>query len=112
MAEPLPIETVQTVARLAHLELTDEQAERSRHELARVLGYIERLRQVDVEGIEPMSHPTDATNRLDADEIGPTLTTDQLMTMASQTERPFIRVPKVLGTGDASGGGGGGGGPG
>ena len=102
MAEPtneLTDAEVRRIASLARLELSDEQVSSYRASLAAALGYMDVLRQLDLSDVEPMSHPTDAVNRLDDDTPGPTLAADQFMKMAPATMPPFLKVPKVLGEG-------------
>jgi aspartyl-tRNA(Asn)/glutamyl-tRNA(Gln) amidotransferase subunit C len=96
--EPRPLSEgdVRKVARLSRLAITDEQARVYQGQLAHVLGYIERVRGVDLSGVEPLTHVSGAVNRLDADVPGPTLPTDTLMRMAPQSVPPFVKVPKVI----------------
>lgn len=88
---------VRKVAKLACLEITDAQAEQYRSSLSAVLGYMEGLRSLDLTGVQPMAHPSDATNVLAEDAPEPTLETAALMRMAPDRHEPFIKVPKVLG---------------
>jgi aspartyl-tRNA(Asn)/glutamyl-tRNA(Gln) amidotransferase subunit C len=94
--EPLSSEEVRKVARLSRLALDEAQVERFRTQLSAVLGYVERLREVDLSGVEPMAHVGDSVNRLDEDRPGPTLPNEALMRMAPEKMEPFIKVPKVL----------------
>jgi aspartyl-tRNA(Asn)/glutamyl-tRNA(Gln) amidotransferase subunit C len=98
-SQALSADAVRKVARLSRLALTDQQVEAYRGQLSAVLVYMERLKGLDLSGVEPMSHPIDATNRLDEDVPGPTLPTSALMAMAPDALPPFIKVPKVLGEG-------------
>jgi aspartyl-tRNA(Asn)/glutamyl-tRNA(Gln) amidotransferase subunit C len=100
----LPIEDVRKVAALSRLALTAEQERRYSGQLGQVLGYIERLRELDLEGVQPLTNPMDATNRLGADVpsgapgLGSTrLSVEALMKMAPASMPPFVKVPKVLG---------------
>ncbi len=88
---------VRRIARLARLELSDEQVGAFSTRLGATLGYIERLQELNLEAVEPLTNPLDQTNRLDEDAVGPTLDTDALMKMAPEAFPPFVRVPKVLG---------------
>lgn len=93
---------VRKVARLARLELSDAQVHAMRDQLAAVLGYVERLRGLDLTGVEPMAHVGEGgrgVNRLDEDVPGPTLSNADLMRMAPEKMEPFVKVPKVLGDG-------------
>lgn len=85
------------VARLARLHLDDATIESYRTQLASVLTHIARLGNVDTAGVDPMAHPLDTVNRLDADEPGPVLSVDQVLMNAPAREGDFIAVPKVLG---------------
>ncbi len=66
-------EHVLHVARLARLELSDEEVERMAAELSRVLDHIERIRQLDLEEVAPTSHVVDVAGVLRADEPEPSL---------------------------------------
>ena len=92
----LSSDEVRKVARLARLALSDAQVEQYRAQLGAVLGYVERLREVDLSGVEPLSNVSDAVNRLAADEPGPTLPNEVLMKMAPAATPQFVKVPKVL----------------
>lgn len=99
MGASLSSEEVRRIAQLAKLSLTDEQVEEERTRLSAVLGYMERLRGPDLEGVEPMASPLEAMASPRADEPGPTLPTSVLMEMAPEAMAPFVKVPKVIGEG-------------
>ena len=84
------------VARLSRLELSDAEIAESAARLASVLGYVDRLRALDVEGVEPMAHPFDDSNRLDEDVPVEGLPTAALLKMAPASEGDFVKVPKVI----------------
>ncbi|MEM9251175.1 MAG: Asp-tRNA(Asn)/Glu-tRNA(Gln) amidotransferase subunit GatC [Planctomycetota bacterium] len=90
---------VRHVAKLARLELSDEEVEHFRGQLGQILGYIDKLAEVDIAGVEPMAHVGDLHNAWRDDEPGPTLTVDEALDNAPQAEPPFFGVPKVLGEG-------------
>ena len=105
-------EQVRKVASLARLAVPEGQVERYRGELSAVLGYVNRLRELSLEGVEPMTSPVESVNRLAEDVPGPTLSNAQFMAIAAgwsdgsggagnrtAAEPPFIVVPKVLGGG-------------
>jgi aspartyl-tRNA(Asn)/glutamyl-tRNA(Gln) amidotransferase subunit C len=93
---------VNKVARLARLEISDEQAQLYQGQLGGVLSYIERLRELDLTGVEPLTHISGGTNRLDDDVPGPTLPMNALMQMAPDSLPPFVKVPKVIDDGDGA----------
>lgn len=56
MANNISNETIEYVAILAKLELNDEEKEQARHDMGRMLDYIDKLNELDTSAIEPMSH--------------------------------------------------------
>ncbi len=97
--EPLSEDVVRKVAHLSRLAISDDEIRTQTTRLAAVLGYIERLRELDLEDVEPLNNPMDATNRVDDDTPREGLTTEDLMKMAPGSHPPFVKVPKVLGDG-------------
>ena len=99
MPDPLDIQAVEKIARLARLHIPNDRAVQVGADLSAILGYVERLGALDLEGVEPMAHVGDEVNRLGADEPGRTLSNEALLKMAPDANGPFVRVPKVLGEG-------------
>ena len=96
MPEPLTRPAVEHVAKLARLALDDETIELYRRQLSTVLDHIAMLQRLDVEGVEPMAHPLDVTNRLAEDEPGSAMPLDALLDNAPAREGRYLAVPKVL----------------
>jgi aspartyl-tRNA(Asn)/glutamyl-tRNA(Gln) amidotransferase subunit C len=93
---------VQRIARLARLELSPDRVQSLTHDLAKVVAYVDRVRELDLANVEPMTHVGDAANRLAPDEPGRVLETEVLTRMAPAHDGPFVQVPKIL---DDHGGG-------
>ena len=100
MSERLTLDEVRQVAKLARLRLTDEQLERYRSQLSSVLDHIAKLNELNVEGVEPMAHPSDLVNRFDEDRVAESLDVEQVLAIAPAVEGHFLAVPKVLADGD------------
>jgi aspartyl-tRNA(Asn)/glutamyl-tRNA(Gln) amidotransferase subunit C len=66
-------EVVEHVARLARLELSDLELDRMAGELSKVLDHIEKIRELDLDGVEPTSHVIDVVNALRPDSPEPSL---------------------------------------
>ena len=82
------------VARLARLDLTDEEIERFGDELSNVLDYIETIEQLgDLADIPPTSHVVEVENVLRADEPRPSLPVDQALESAPDPALGGFRVP-------------------
>ena len=81
------------VARLARLELTDDEVERYSGELSKVLDYIEKIEELDLTDVEPTSHVVDVENALRADEPRPSLPRDAVLDAAPDPSDGGFRVP-------------------
>lgn len=97
----LSMDEVRKVAFLSRLALSDADLQAAQHDLTAVLGYMARLNQLDLSSVEPLRSISGESARLDADIPGPTLSNDQLLALAPDTMPPFIKVPKVMGEGNA-----------
>jgi aspartyl-tRNA(Asn)/glutamyl-tRNA(Gln) amidotransferase subunit C len=85
------------VARLARLELSDDELTRFTGQLASVLEYAAEIAELDVGELEPMAHPLPLHNVLRADEPEPTLDRDVVLAEAPAAEDRRFRVPRILG---------------
>ncbi|QKV17994.1 Asp-tRNA(Asn)/Glu-tRNA(Gln) amidotransferase subunit GatC [Oricola thermophila] len=88
--------TVKRVAKLARIAVTDEEARRMEGELNTILGFVEQLNEVDVEGVEPMTSvmPMEMKKRVDVVTDGDKA--DDIVANAPATEDNFFLVPKVV----------------
>jgi aspartyl-tRNA(Asn)/glutamyl-tRNA(Gln) amidotransferase subunit C len=84
---------VDHVARLARLQLTDEESERMVRELSSILEHIERISALDLDGVEPTSHVVDLTNVLRPDEPRPCLPREVALAQAPDATEEGFRVP-------------------
>mgnify|MGYP002636080371 CR=1 FL=1 len=84
------------VANLARLELTETEEKEFGDQLGDVLGYIEKLKEVDVEGIEPTAHPMPLVNVMRDDEIRDGLPHAEAMRNAPQELNGLFQVPKIV----------------
>ena len=89
-------EEVLHVARLARLHLTDEEAERMREQLDAILAYIDKLRELDVEGVEPTAHAVPLVNVMLDDALAPCLPQEQALANAPDRAGEFFRVPRII----------------
>jgi len=87
---------VRHVAKLARLELSDEEVALFAGQLGAILQYFHQLQEVDTTGVEPMAHPLPVTNVLREDEPGPTFDPGTALANAPQREGSFFKVPPVL----------------
>jgi len=90
------IETVKRVARLARIAVDEEAAARMTGELNTILGFVEQLDEVDVEGVEPMTSVIPMEMRKRQDVITDGGKADDIVANAPATEDHFFMVPKVV----------------
>ena len=81
------------VARLARLRLTDEEVERMSRELSKVLDHIEKISELDLEGVPPTSHVVEVANALRADEPRPSWDRDVILGAAPERTDDGFLVP-------------------
>jgi aspartyl-tRNA(Asn)/glutamyl-tRNA(Gln) amidotransferase subunit C len=87
---------VQYVARLARIALTPAEEEKFAAQLTHVLGYIEKLNQLDVSGIEPTAHAVPLVNVVRPDEVRPSLTNQEALRNAPAKANGLFLVPKIV----------------
>jgi aspartyl-tRNA(Asn)/glutamyl-tRNA(Gln) amidotransferase subunit C len=88
--------TVKRVAKLARIAVTDEEAARMEGELNTILGFVEQLNEVDVEGVEPMTSVTPMEMKKRADIVTDGDKADDITANAPASEDNFFLVPKVV----------------
>ena len=86
-------EQVLHVARLSRLQLTDEEVERMAGELSAILGHIERISALDLEGVPPTSHVVDVANALRPDEPRPSWDREVVLGAAPESTDDGFLVP-------------------
>ena len=86
-------EQVLHAAKLAELDLTDEEVARLQEQLSAILEAVGKVSELDLEGIEPTSHPLDVVNVLAEDEPRPSLAREDALANAPDPEDGFFGVP-------------------
>ena len=94
----LSLEEVRHIARLARLTLSPGEEARLRDELSAILGYVEQLGELDLDGVPPMTHALAAGEAapLRADEPAPCLDPEEALANAPAREGTFFKVPRIL----------------
>lgn len=88
--------TVEHVARLARLALSEQERDRFAEQLGRILEYCALLDAQPIEGVPPTSHVIPITNVLRDDAVTPSLPRQEVLAQAPSHEAGFFRVPRVL----------------
>ena len=87
---------VEHVARLARLALDADEKERMRSQLDAILGYVEQLRGVNTDGVEPTAHVLPLVNVLRDDEVRPSYPVEAMLANAPDAQDGQFRVPRIL----------------
>jgi aspartyl-tRNA(Asn)/glutamyl-tRNA(Gln) amidotransferase subunit C len=87
---------VKYVAHLARLALTPDEEVKLTAQLGNILGYIEKLRELDVSGVEPTAHAVPMVNLTRADEIRPSLAHEDALRNAPRQANGLFIVPKIV----------------
>ena len=91
----ITIKDVEHVAKLARLELTEEEKELYTKQLGDVLKYVDQMNEVDTSNVKPMTQVIDFVNVMREDEVHYDNTKEELMKNAPEEENGFFRVPKI-----------------
>ena len=97
MPEPISRETVAKVARLARLDLTDEEVDRMTTQLAGMLDHFRDVDALDLSKVEPMNQPIPLTNVLRDDVERPSLDREEVLGNAPAAQDGRFRVPPIIG---------------
>ena len=89
-------EELEHVARLARLELTEEEIELFRVQLGAVLERAQRIQNLPLDDLPPTAHPIELTNVWRPDVVEPSPLPDQILENAPQRDGDHFRVPRIL----------------
>lgn len=87
---------VQHIAMLARLKLADDEFDETVDKLSRIVEFVDQLSQAETEGVVPMAHPLNESQRLRADEVTESDERAALQENASSVENGLYLVPKVI----------------
>ncbi len=87
---------VDHVARLARLDLTEEERERMQKELTLILGHAEKIQSLELDAVPPTSHPLPLSNVMRPDVARPSLPREEALANAPEAEDGRFRVPRII----------------
>lgn len=87
---------VDHVARLARLDLSEDERERMQKELTVILGHADKIQALDLDGVPPTSHALPLVNVLRPDEVRPSLPPEEALANAPEAEDGRFRVPRII----------------
>lgn len=89
-------ETTLKIAHLAKLSFSEKELEEIQQDLSQMIGFVEKLKEIDTTGVHPLTHISGGANRLRADEIKGSITVDEAFKNAPLAIEDFFTVPKVI----------------
>ena len=97
MTQTIDTKTVKHIATLVRLGISEEEAATFSGQFSSIIDYFNMLQEVDTENIPPASDIANAENVLREDEVSPSMSREEFLKNAPQSERGYIKVPTVLG---------------
>lgn len=88
--------TVEDIAHLARLEFDPQRAKELSAEMTKILGWMEKLNEINTENVEPLIHISTEVNVLRKDEVNNVLDHDAALKNAPKKDSNYFRVPKVI----------------
>lgn len=88
--------TVDQLAFLARLEFKNEEKEAIKADLQRILGFVDKLQELDTDGVEPLIYLSDRVNNLREDKVVPTITHEEALKNAPDADSDYFKIPKVI----------------
>lgn len=90
------IQTIRKLAHLARLEFNEEKEQEVLQDLNKILNWVDQLRELDTENVEPLTHMSEEVNVMREDVAQNTITHEQALQNAPKKDSDYFRVPKVL----------------
>ncbi|QSE97724.1 Asp-tRNA(Asn)/Glu-tRNA(Gln) amidotransferase subunit GatC [Fulvivirga lutea] len=89
-------ELLNKTAHLARLEFDEKSAESMMADMSKIITWVEKLNEVDTEGVAPLTTMSHEVNVLREDEVKPHLSHERALKNAPKKDADFFRVPKVM----------------
>ncbi len=102
--QKITLDQVRHVAKLSRLALDEERLEKFSAQLGAILGYVAKISEADVSGVEPMAHALPVHNVFREDLVEPSLPLEKVLENAPDSDGPFFKVPKIIGGDEDSAG--------
>ena len=89
-------ELIDKIANLARLEFNSDEKEEIKNDLQQMIGFINKLNELDTTGVEPLLHMSENINVLREDVVSGTITREEAFRNAPLHDEQFFKVPKVI----------------
>jgi aspartyl-tRNA(Asn)/glutamyl-tRNA(Gln) amidotransferase subunit C len=92
----IDIKQIEQIASLSRIKLTDDEKDIFREQLTDILGYIEKLNELDTDDVQPMAHATSIKNVFREDQQKSSFPRQEILELSPSSANGFFKVPKVL----------------
>lgn len=89
-------ETTHEIAQLARLDLAPEEEKKFTKQLNNILSYFKKISELDTSDVEPRTHPTEITNVFREDKVKPSLSTEEALKNAPNSEKKYFKAPRIV----------------
>ena len=87
---------INNLATLSRLHFNDQEREIIKKELQQMIGFVDKLKELDTAGVEPVLHMTDSVNNLREDIVQGSISREEALLNARENDGVFFKVPKVI----------------
>lgn len=87
---------IENLAKLSHLSFTEDERKEIKADLAEMIAFIEKLNEVNTEGVVPLLHMSNNINILREDKVEGSIAREEALKNAPDTDGIFFKVPKVI----------------
>ncbi|MHB8580624.1 MAG: Asp-tRNA(Asn)/Glu-tRNA(Gln) amidotransferase subunit GatC [Ignavibacteriaceae bacterium] len=94
---PVTRKDVEYISELARLKFSDDELESYTKDLNEILGYVDKLNELNTDDVEPLSHPVEGNNVFREDIVKDSISTEYALKNAPEKDESFFKVPKVIG---------------
>ena len=92
----IDIKQIEQIASLSRIKLTDDEKDIFREQLTYILGYIEKLNELDTDDVQPMAYATSIKNVFREDQQKSSFPRQEILELSPSSANGFFKVPKVL----------------
>ena len=87
---------IEDIAKLSKLKFDESSSEKMKDDLEKILAFVDKLNEIDTEGVEPLIYMSDEVNVLRVDEISEETAQDEALKNAPKKDSDYFKVPTVL----------------
>ena len=87
---------IDNLANLSKLSFTDDEKNEIGNDLEKMIDFVNKLNEINTEGVEPLLHMTDKVNVMRDDDVKYFNTSEELLNQAPHNDGVYVKVPKVI----------------